>query len=474
MSRSLAISNAAACYDNGTFLKRLKRSVALRTESEAETNLPELYRYLEHFLTPLVEALGFSVKIHDNPVAGRGPFMIATRIECAGLPTVLTYGHGDVVRGYDEQWAEGRSPWDVTVDGERWYGRGTADNKGQHLINLTALEQTLKARNGTLGFNVKLLLEMGEEAGSPGLSAFCASHKDALAADVFIASDGPRLTAERPTVFLGSRGVFNFELVVNLREGAHHSGNWGGLLANPGVILANAISSMIDQHGRVKVAGLMPESVPAPVRQALADIQLGAGPDDPAIDDHWGEPGLSRSEKVFAWNTLDIIAFKTGNSDNPVHAIPGRASAHCHIRFVVDSDFNTFIPAVRAHLDAHGFGSVEIKQSPNEVMQATRLDPNSPWVDWALTSLAQTTGKQVALLPNLGGSLPNDVFAQVLGLPTLWVPHSYPACSQHAPNEHLLSPLVREGLHIMAGLFWDLGNDASRLMREHAAAVKTL
>jgi hypothetical protein len=78
-------------------------------------------------------------------------------------------------------------------------------------------------------------------------------------------------------------------------------------------------------------------------------------------------------------------------------------------------------------------------------------------VRWALRSLTQTTGAQPVLLPNLGGTLPNDVFADVLGMPTLWVPHSYPGCSQHAPDEHLLAPVVEEGLRIMAGLFWDLG-----------------
>jgi hypothetical protein len=62
------------------------------------------------------------------------------------------------------------------------------------------------------------------------------------------------------------------------------------------------------------------------------------------------------------------------------------------------------------------------------------------------------------LLPNLGGSLPNEVFADILGLPTVWVPHSYAGCKQHAPDEHLLAPVVREALQIMAGLFWDLGD----------------
>jgi hypothetical protein len=59
--------------------------------------------------------------------------------------------------------------------------------------------------------------------------------------------------------------------------------------------------------------------------------------------------------------------------------------------------------------------------------------------------------------------LPNEVFADTLGLPTIWVPHSYPACSQHAANEHLLGPVAREGLQIMAGLFWDLGENAPKM-----------
>lgn len=79
---------------------------------------------------------------------------------------------------------------------------------------------------------------------------------------------------------------------------------------------------------------------------------------------------------------------------------------------------------------------------------------------WAQRSIALSSGKPAVTLPNLAGSLPNDVFADLLGLPTLWVPHSYPACAQHAPDEHLLAPVAREGLRIMAGLYWDLGEPA--------------
>jgi acetylornithine deacetylase/succinyl-diaminopimelate desuccinylase-like protein len=264
------------------------------------------------------------------------------------------------------------------------------------------------------------------------------------------------LRADKPTIFLGSRGAFNFDLVVELREGAHHSGNWGGLLANPGIVLANAIASMIDARGRILVAGLTPTHIPTSVRRALQSIEPGE-PDGPAIDEHWGEPGLTPAERVFGWNTLEVLAFRTGNPDRPVNAIPPRAAAHMQVRFVAGCDWRAFVPAIRTHLDQRGFAKVEVRQADMEPMAATRLDPNDPWVHWAVASIAATTGTTPAILPNLGGSLPNDCFADVLDLPTIWVPHSYPACSQHAPDEHLLAPVAREALAIMTGLFWDLG-----------------
>ena len=156
-------------------------------------------------MIPAAHRLGAIARIVDNPVAGGGPLLIARRDEDAG-PTVLTYGHADVVLAEPQRWRAGLDPWRVTVEQDRWYGRGTADNKGQHTINLAALEQVLRAREGRLGFNLKILIETSEESGSPGLAEFCARHRDDLAADLLIASDGPRVTAVRPTVFLGARG----------------------------------------------------------------------------------------------------------------------------------------------------------------------------------------------------------------------------------------------------------------------------
>jgi acetylornithine deacetylase/succinyl-diaminopimelate desuccinylase-like protein len=458
VNRQDLLDRARRWFDSGEFHAVLARRVAHRTDSQERDSVPRLTRYLEADIGPSLAGLGFTWRLIDNPVAGFGPFLLGERHEAAGLPTLFTYGHGDVVRGDDARWRAGLAPWELTIEGDRWYGRGTADNKGQHSINLAALGLVLEAR-GRLGFNVKVLFETGEETGSPGLRAICESERAALAADVLIASDGPRLRADRPTIFLGTRGVCNFDLSVELRAGAHHSGNWGGLLANPGTILAHAIASLVDARGRILVEGLRPAPLANSVRHALAGIEPGE-PGGPAIDADWGEPGLSPAERVFGWNSLEVLAYRTGNPDQPVNAIPAAAKAHMQLRFVVGTAPREILPILRAHLDGHGFPMVVVTPARDEIMAATRLDPDDPWVRWAVGSIAATTGARPVILPNLGGSLPNDCFAETLGLPTIWVPHSYPACSQHAPDEHLLAPVAREGLLIMAGLFWDLGEKA--------------
>ena len=455
MSREGAIARVSDYFDSGGYFEDLARRVAIHTESQEPSQKPELYRYLREEMTPTLEPLGFACTIYDNPVERGGPFLVAHRHEGDELPTMMSYGHGDVVRGYDDQWRGGLNPWVLTKEGNRWYGRGTADNKGQHSINIAALASVLKER-GSLGFNAILLIETSEENGSPGLREFCAAHSELFPADVFIASDGPRLAPDRPTIFMGSRGAFNFDLSVDLRAGGHHSGNWGGLLANPGIILAHALASLTSPSGEIRVPEWRPPAIPDSVRKAVRDLEVDGGEDAPEIDPDWGEPGLSEAEKVFAWNTFEVLAFKTGNPEKPVNAVPPRATAHCHIRFVVPSDPAQFVPGLRRYLDAKGFPMVQIDPEPDP-MAATRLDPEHPWARWAIASLETTTAKEVAVLPNLGGSLPNDVFSELLGLPTIWVPHSYASCSQHAPDEHILEGTSLEGLQIMTGLFWDLG-----------------
>jgi acetylornithine deacetylase/succinyl-diaminopimelate desuccinylase-like protein len=455
MSREAAIAKAEAYFESGALKADLARLIAMPTESQNPDRAEVLTAYIENEMRPLLESLGFTCKTLHHPKA-KGPFLFAERIEDPALPTILGYGHGDVIRGLDKDWSEGLSPWTLTEVGDRWYGRGVVDNKGQHVINIAGLKAVLQTR-GKLGFNAKYLIEMGEEMGSPGLRELCEEQKELLKADVLIASDGPRLNAERPTIFLGSRGGVTFDMSINARDGGHHSGNWGGLLSDPAIQLAHAIATIASPTGQIRIHEWVPKEVPASVRRVLADCEVDGGPNGPTIDPEWGEPGLTPAEQVFGWCSFDVLAMKSGNPETPVNAVPPSAWARCQLRFVVGIDPNEVLPALRRHLDRHGFTMVEIAKSRDEIFHATRLDPEDPWVHWAVNSLAKTTGKKPAILPNLGGSLPNDIFSEVLGLRTVWVPHSYPGCSQHAPNEHLPVAIAREALAMMAGLYWDLG-----------------
>jgi acetylornithine deacetylase/succinyl-diaminopimelate desuccinylase-like protein len=456
MSRKDAINCAATYFDSGDFLKDLERRVAIKTESQIfEERKGEMSEYMEEMRLTL-SPLGFDTKVFENPNPKAGPIFFAERIEDEKLKTVLTYGHGDVVRGQEEKWLKNLTPWSLFIDGDKIYGRGTADNKGQHSINIGALSAILKTR-GNLGFNSKIIIETGEESGSPGLSEFAQKNKEILKADVLISSDGPRLQPERPTLFMGSRGSFVFDIDVSLREGAHHSGNWGGLIGNPALILANALACISDKRGQIQVPEWRPNTLTNSIRMALADCEVDGGDDGPMVDPEWGEKSLTPAERVFAWNSFEILAFTAGVPEKPVNAIPGNAKARCQLRFVVGTDVDDVIPALERHLKKNGFTQVSVKAADRGILRATRLDPDNPWVRWAVSSIQKTTDKKPAILPNLGGGLPNDVFSEILGLPTLWVPHSYASCSQHAPNEHILAPIMREGLEMMAGLFWDIG-----------------
>jgi hypothetical protein len=173
MSRENAIARAEAVFDDGTFFDLLTRWVSHPTESQNEACREALGNYLTGAITPYLENLGFACRLVDNPVNSRLPFLIGRRMEGEDLPTVLTYGHGDTVLAMDGRWREGLAPWQVVRENDRWYGRGTADNKGQHAINLAALACVLEERR-QLGFNVNVLIEMGEEMGSAWPKKFTA------------------------------------------------------------------------------------------------------------------------------------------------------------------------------------------------------------------------------------------------------------------------------------------------------------
>jgi acetylornithine deacetylase/succinyl-diaminopimelate desuccinylase-like protein len=457
--RAAAVDRAYKRFDDGSYLELLRQLVAIPTESQISTRLPELYRYCSTLAGPILDTLGFKTEVLDNPHSGAGPVMLASRMEDPAKPTVLIYGHGDVVRGIDSQWRSGLDPWRITVEGDCIYGRGTVDNKGQHLIAIEGMRAVLQER-GCLGFNAKVFIETGEEVGSPGISEFLSVHRDRCAADVFIGLDGVRQTTFVPEIKLGARGAVAFDLIVRLREGAHHSGHWGGILADPGFILAHALSTIVSKTGQIQVQGWTPAQIPESVRRACAGLLFEDLPNLPKSDRNWGEPGLSLAEKLFAWTSVVILAYRTGDPGGPTNSLQPEATARLQVRHTVDISGDDIIPALRRHLDDRGFQTVAIEPiKDRDMFLAARTDPDEPWVRMIAESLERTTGRAPNVVPNSSGGNPSKVFMDALGVPVIWIPNSYAGCSQHAPNEHALAPLLREGLGIMAGIWWDVGAD---------------
>lgn len=456
-SREGALARAATYFDDGSYKKLLTDLVAIPSTAQEPGHEADLRHYLEGAIRPWLEKLGFAVTIHPNPLEGFGPILTAARIEDATKPTVLLYGHGDTVRGLDEQWRPGLKPWELFEEDGRWYGRGSADNKGQHALNIAALEAVLTERGGKLGFNVKIVLEMAEERGSRGLREFVSANRELLAADVLIASDGPRVEPEVPTIATGTRGIFQFDLVLKLRPGGVHSGHWGGLTTDPAIRLSHAIGAIVDPRGKILVRDWLPQNgVPAEVRGVLDGCPVGGGDGAATIDADWGEPGLTPAEKIYGWNSFIVLAMLSGKPDAPVNAVAPDARATCHIRYTVDTDPNTFEASLRRHLNEQGFGDIVIENAGVR-MAASRTPPNHPWVRWAQDSMQKTLGKRVQIIPNSSGGLPGDVFVDHIGVPLVWVPHSYNGCKQHGPDEHFLIAPAREGILAFTGMWWDLG-----------------
>ncbi len=353
-----ALENSRESFASGDFIAKLSSLVRLVTDSQNALSNEDLAKYYYEGLLDILVELGIRTKIIDNPIKNAPPFLIGERIESSELKTILLYGHGDTVPLQKGLWHDGISPNILKIIDEKIYGRGVADNKGQHFINLTALRSVLKTRK-KLGFNLKIIFEMGEEIGSPGLLELCEINKDYFKSDVLIASDGPRVSVDVPTVFLGSRGAINFELEVKYREGAHHSGNWGGVLRDPGVRLSHALSVIADKNGKILIENWKPTSLTTEVRDRLKSLPATIS-DTLEIDENWGEPKLSPNEKLFGWNSFSILALKSGDIDVPVNAIQPSAKALCQLRFVVGTDTDKVISSLRDHLDHYGFEDIKI------------------------------------------------------------------------------------------------------------------
>lgn len=405
----------------------------------------------EHGLA-LLRASGLTASRVDTP--GR-PALIGTADGPPGAPHVLIYGHYDVQPpGPLEQWTS--PPFSPTIRDGRLFGRGTGDNKGQHLAQLLGL-RALRELTGGFPCRVTVLLDGEEEIGSPNLAGVIREHLAPLAPDLAIWSDGPVHDSGRACVALGVRGILTFELRARGANRALHSGNWGGVAPNPAWELVQLLATMRDAEGNVLVPGFADavEPLSAGERDALANLPLDVPTALAGIGAARLEPPatLGFYERLTG-PTFTINSLSCADSGDHRTIIPDLAVARCEARLVGGQTPDQVAEALRQHVAKHA-PDVEFVRGAS--MSPSRTLPESRYTSTILRGAEAGLGEVPLLVPALGGSLPIAALTDELGVPCYGIPFANVDETNHAPDENLELDWFRRGIVASATIQLALG-----------------
>lgn len=358
---------------------------------------------------------------------------------------------------------------DEELGGVRLYARGASDDKGPIWCHLHAIE--LMDRVGlSPAVNVKFIFDGEEEIGSPFFGPLTEAHRDLLAADVVLVTDGPKHASGRPTVMGGARGVMKIELEIEAARRDVHSGNFA--VPNPAWTLTGLLASMATPDGAPLIEGFEEDVVgPTPAeRQMMAALPL----DLPALEKELGV-GLPADylERIMFHPTLTIRGLHSGFIGAEANTIiPHRATVAIDVRMVKNQRWPKVYRRLLDHIRAQG---LTVLESPDEPLpdalrgRAVRVvdkggyDPAKTALDLPISReiIAAVErahgGEPAVLMPTAGGSVPIWAFTDILKLPTLLVPYANANNRQHSPNEHIRLDHLFQGVRTTAQLLADLG-----------------
>ncbi len=403
-----------------------------------------------------LERLGFAAQL--APTDG-WPVVLGRRQDVPNAPTVLLYGHYDV-QPPDPLDAWHSPPFEPTIRDGRIYARGAGDNKGQHFAQLLALEALIRCHE-TLPCNVVVVLEGEEEVGSPHLAAFVRDQRDALHADLVITSDGPVHESGLPCIVFGARGVLSFELRARGANRDLHSGNWGGVAPNPLWTLVHLLATMKNARGEITIDGFYDDVMPLTAQEQAALAQQTA--DVAAILSTAGlaqfdaPPERSYAERLSAWPTFTINGLHGGYAGpGSKTVLPHAAVAKCDMRLVVAQRAEDIFAKVVAHVQRHAPGVEVIWQG---AMEPSKTPLDSPFTAPIKLGIEAAQGVSPLLIPALGGSLPDYVWTQTLGIPAFTVPYANADEANHAPNENIEIERFIAGIKTGAAMLTYLGQN---------------
>lgn len=413
-------------------LKEYLRIPSISTDSSRAVDVAECARWLEDHLK------GIGVKDVEVEKTDGHPIVYAEHCEKPGAPTVLIYGHYDVQPPDPvELWDS--PPFEPEVRDGKIFARGATDDKGQLFAHLKGIEAHL-AVHGELPVNLKLLIEGEEEVGSPNLDPWVSANVERLRADAVVISDSSMFARGLPTVTYGLRGLTYFEVTVTGPDHDLHSGLYGGAIANPINVLAELISKLHDDEGRVAIPGFY-EQVRELSEEERAEF-AGLPFDEEGFRDEAGAPalhgeaGYTTLERRWGRPTLDCNGIWGGfTGEGAKTVLPSRATAKISCRLVPDQHPEKIVELAQAYLQQIAPESVTLEFETHHGGKPVIVDRDSPFVQAAMRASERAWGER-AVFTRGGGSIPVvATFSEVLGVPTVLLGFGLNDDRLHSPNE---------------------------------------
>ena len=387
------------------------------------------------------------------------PVVFASKVIDPSAPTVLVYGHYDVMPVEPlELW--NTDPFEPVIQDGRLWARGADDDKGQSFLQVKAFEIALREK--LLKCNVKFLFEGGEEIGSPGLEDFCLAHKDLLKSDIILVSDTSMVGADVPSITTGLRGLAYWEIEVTGPNRDLHSGIFGGAVANPINVLCKMIAGITDNDGHITIPGFYDdvEEVSAREREMLAAVPYSEDKYRESLDVKalFGEKGYSTLERTAIRPTFDVCGIWgvfTGEGSKTV--LPSKAYAKVSCRLVPHQEHEKISGMFIDYINRIAPDYVRVKVTPMHGGEGYVCPIDLPAYKAAEKGYEDAFGKK-PLAVRRGGSIPIiAAFEKVLGVKSILMGFGLESDATHSPNENMPIDIMDKGIEAIVGFYREYG-----------------
>ena len=353
-----------------------------------------------------------------------------------GGPTVTIYNHLDVQPASRESEPWDSDPFIFTKNGDRYFGRGTTDDKGPAL---TALWGVRAAREAGVPINIRVLWELEEEIGSPNFEAAMKENASQLATDSVIVSDTIWVARDRPACPAGLRGLEGFELVLETGETDQHSGVTGGAARNPIGELMKLVSEMYDATtGKVKIRGFY-QDVEPPTKRELNEFRSSGFSVKKFKKDHLfksirTEDSMDVMKRIWAMPTMEVHGLVGGYTGPGIKTIiPPRATVKISCRLVPNQDPKKIGKLIRDFVKKR---NPDVKFIEESSMQPYQAPTTGPLADAVRSAMKFAFGKEPVFVRE-GGSIGAVIsMERYLRCPVMFLGLSLPEHGYHAPNEN--------------------------------------